>query len=72
MEPYTHPALEYHQPDETQIAAIKDVRLALSHAIREIVGIVPNCAERTLAIRKIEEAAMWANKAIVFDGERYL
>jgi hypothetical protein len=33
---------------------------------------VPQSAERTLAIRKLEEASMWANKAVVFDGERYL
>jgi len=31
----------------------------------------PRSAERTLAIRKLQEARMWANAAIVFDGRTY-
>src|SRR5262249_28235490 len=31
----------------------------------------PKSAERTLAIRKLQEARMWANAAIVFDGRTY-
>lgn len=37
-----------------------------------LLAEVPDCAERTLAIRKLEEVSMWANKAIVFKGQRYL
>lgn len=67
-----HKAMKYHKPDENQVANIQSVREALSQAMVTIELCVPQCAERTLALRKIEEAGMWANKAIVFDGERYL
>lgn len=67
-----HKALEYHKPTDNQVTQIQNVREALSQALFTLEQCVPQCAERTLAIRKIEEASMWANKAIVFDGERYL
>lgn len=63
---------DYQQPTATQIRQIQVVRVGLKCAYDTILGMVPPSAERTLAIRKLEEAAMWANKAIVFDGERYL
>ena len=31
---------------------------------KEIFQLCPDCAERTLAIRKVEEAMMWTNAAI--------
>jgi hypothetical protein len=67
-----HSALVYHAPTPEQVEKTNVVRDALSAAIYAVQQIVPGCAEQTLAIRKIEEAAMWANKAIVFDGQRYL
>ena len=36
-----------------------------------ILGHCPESAERTLAIRKLQEARMWANAAIALDGLRY-
>lgn len=72
VRPDTHPALEYHAPTEEQIKAIKTIRAALSEAMYAITDTVPQCAERTLALRHIEDAAIWSNKAIVFDGQRYL
>lgn len=67
-----HPALVYHAPTPEQLEKIQAVRAALSAAIYALQAVVPGCAEQTLAIRKVEEASMWANKAIVFDGQRYL
>ena len=72
MEPEVHEAFLYHSPTEDQIRAIQTVREALGHAFNALRANVPSCAEQTLAIRKLEEASMWANKAIVFDGRRYL
>lgn len=66
-----HP-FEYQKPTEDHVDLIAQVREAFKAAYGEILHSVPACAERTLAIRKLEEASMWANKAIVFDGERYL
>lgn len=73
MEPEEiHEAFVYHQPTDEHIEKIQAVREALGHAFDAIRANVPGCAEQTLAIRKLEEASMWANKAIVFDGRRYL
>jgi hypothetical protein len=70
--PEIHEAFVYQQPNAEHIAAIQAVRKALGHAANVIKASVPGCAEQTLAIRKLEEASMWANKGIVFDGRRYL
>lgn len=67
-----HEAFVYHAPTPEHIAAIQAVREALGHAFDAIRANVPGCAEQTLAIRKLEEASFWSNKAIVFDGRRYL
>jgi hypothetical protein len=66
-----HP-FEYQAPTDEQIMNITNVRTACTIVFKTILDSVPPCAERTLAIRKLEEASMWANKAIVFDGERYI
>lgn len=63
---------EYQAPTPEHIEAMKYTREALRQAATAVIAHVPACAERTLALRKIEEASMWANKAIVFDGERYI
>lgn len=36
-----------------------------------ILGHCPQSAERTIAVRKLQEARMWANAAIALDGKRY-
>ena len=70
--PEIHEAFVYHAPNDDQVKQIQRVREAIGHAFDSIRANVPACAEQTLAIRKLEEASMWANKAIVFDGRRYL
>lgn len=73
MEPETIPeAFLYHAPTPEQIEAIQAVREALGHACNVLKMVVPGCAEQTLAIRALETCSMWAKKAIVFDGRRYL
>lgn len=67
-----HKAFEYHQPTPEMVVQMTRVREALDAAMTAMKSYVPSCAEQTLAIRKLEEASMWANKAIVFNGERYL
>lgn len=63
-----HP-FDYQSPTPAQIQAIQCVRETLKVAYGVLLNHVPQSAERTLAIRKLEEASMWANKAIVFDGQ---
>ncbi len=63
---------EYQAPTPEHVANITLVRQGCATLAAIIAEAVPQCAERTLALRKLEECSMWANKAIVFDGERYL
>jgi len=60
---------EYRKPTDEQVARIQQVRDILNQAYWVTLRVVPDSAMRTLAIRKLEEASMWANKAIVFEGE---
>lgn len=61
-----HP-FEYQRPTAESIEYIGAVRDILKEAHDTILTYVPECAERTLAVRKLEECSMWANKAIVFN-----
>jgi len=49
----------------------KLVEEAVTTAYRAILDACPRSAERTLAVRKLQEARMWANASIVFDGRTY-
>lgn len=62
----------YQAPDNETLDKLIEIREACGLAYTAILEFVPACAERTLAIRRLEEANMWANKALVFKGERYL
>jgi hypothetical protein len=57
--------------DPKQVAAFARLN-ALAYAMYEaMLAVCPRSAERTLAIRKLQEARMWANAAVVFDGRTY-
>lgn len=66
-----HP-FEYQAPTPADVEAISAVREAFKVAYDTVVAKVPMCEERVLAMRALEQSSMWANKAIVFDGEPYL
>jgi hypothetical protein len=63
---------EYQPPDQETIDRLVLVRASFKHLYAVIVEEVPESAERTLAVRKLEEANMWANKALAFKGQPYL
>lgn len=63
-----HP-FEYQQPTEAQIVAMQAVGEACKRAYEAIQEHVPQSAYRVLAIQALENANMWASKAVVFDGE---
>lgn len=68
MGPTLNEALEtfsYHQPNSIQVACITCVREASKNWVRAIWDVVPEGPDRTAAIRKIHEAMMTCNKAIV-------
>lgn len=59
----------YHEWDDEQKDAGKNVREALMEAARVILVNVPPCPDRSVAIRKLREARMDANSAITHHGK---
>lgn len=54
----------YHAPKGDQATRYQTIRSAAKALAEVIVNLSPESSERTLAIRKIEEAVMWANAGI--------
>jgi hypothetical protein len=63
-----HDAFEYHPWDQVQTETGTVVRAALEAAARVIIQEVPDCPDRSVALRKIREARMDANSAITHRG----
>lgn len=61
-----HP-FEYQRPTAEHVQQIETVRNALKAVHDTILETLPPSRERSLAITKLEEASMWANKGIVFN-----
>lgn len=57
----------YQKPTEEQVRRIERVRLMCDHLHEVLLQAVLPSRERSLAITKLEEVSMWANKAIVFE-----
>lgn len=58
----------YHAPDAGKVVAHEAVRDACRFAAHELVQIMVESPEATLAIRKLQEAMMYANAAIAIHG----
>lgn len=54
----------YHPPKQGQIPRYGLLRKRAEELARVISVHCPNSAERSTAIRRVEEAVMWANAAI--------
>ena len=67
MNPVTpkHP-FEYQSPTPEHVEQITTVRESCK-ALYEVLLSLPQSRERSLAITKLEEVSMWANKGIVFN-----
>lgn len=59
---------QYRSPSPVQAHSLNTLREAAKHFVRVLMQNTPRCADRTAAIRKIREAVMTANFAIVSDG----
>lgn len=46
------------------VERFETLRIPAKELGHTILDVCPECAERTLAIRKLEEAVMWATKAV--------
>lgn len=54
----------YHPPTEGQAGRYADLRERGLDLARHINEVTPDSPEKLLAVRKLEEAVMWANAAI--------
>jgi hypothetical protein len=61
---------EYQKPNSDQVERIEMVRKALKQSHECIMNNCLPSRERSLAITKLEEVSMWANKSIVFEPEK--
>lgn len=62
-----HP-FDYHKPNEEQVKQIATVREACK-ALNEVLLALSDTRHRSLAITKLEEVSMWANKGIIMAAE---
>lgn len=60
-----HP-FEYQKPTDEQVVVLTSVREKCKE-LYELILTLPESRERSLAVTKLEEASMWANKGIVFN-----
>lgn len=60
---------DHHAPNADQINRIQVIRSAAKAFVTRIWDNCPDSADRTVAIRKVHEAMMTANKSIVLEDE---
>ena len=63
--------LDYHPPTDGQRDAMQAVRTKAKQFAEAIKEHCPDSPDRTAAIRKVREALMTANAAIILKGEGY-
>ena len=62
-----HP-FDYHRPTAAQVEQISTVRDGCK-ALHATLLDLPSSRERSLAITKLEEVSMWANKSVIMADE---
>jgi hypothetical protein len=60
--------LDSKQVDELQLKRIRGLNVAARYLEYRINELCPKGRERKIALQKLEEVMMWANKAIAFEG----
>lgn len=55
---------KYHAPHGNQVARYAALRQAAKMFALKIKNLTPDSAEQTMAIRKVQEAVMWANASL--------
>ena len=53
--------------DDLQLKRIRDLNVAARYLEYRINELCPKGRERKIALQRLEEVAMWANKAIAFE-----
>jgi hypothetical protein len=60
---------KYRKPEPAEVYRYESVAEVMAQAYHVLLANCPQSAERTLAVRDLQRARMWANAAIAFDGE---
>lgn len=60
----------YHKPSEDGLITINQLRAHFSDIAYLIDQACPNSRQKSLAQTKLEEAAMWAIKSVVFNDPK--
>lgn len=60
----------YHKPSEQGLRIINDLRELFSGLHRHIEDLCPASRERSTALTRLEDAAMWAIKSVVLNDEQ--
>jgi hypothetical protein len=63
-----HEVVQYHAPDTDGLAKIAALRVAAEIFARDILNHCPECADRTVALRAVREALLWANASVALNG----
>ncbi len=58
---------KYHAPKEDQLYRYQQLRVAGKKMALQIIGLCPQSEERTLALRDVQRAVMFANAAIAIN-----
>lgn len=69
--PIDDPMAYIDTDDPVKLNAFQAINAQAYLMYTQILECCPRSAERTLAIRKLQEARMWANASVVFDGRTY-
>jgi hypothetical protein len=59
----------YHAPSSDQLVTYEKLRSSARDFAKAINDLVPDCADKTAAIRKVREAVMTANAAVACGGK---
>ncbi len=59
----------YHKPDDVRAAKHESVNTQTAALAELYMDVCPESPEATLAVRKLQEARMWANAAIATNQE---
>lgn len=58
-----------HTPTQQQIVLMEDLAKTYAYLAKMILAVCPRCADRTHAIRQLQDSKMWANTAIMLEGK---
>lgn len=61
--------LDSNPVDDLQLKRIRDLNVAARYLEYRINDLCPKGRERKIALQRLEEVVMWANKAIAFEDK---